>query len=143
MWKAYEALTGLFNQAMLGMLPFDNATDGLGLEDRVQTKKQATGMAVRQIDNVHPDAATSGQSRPMAGLEAPTKMRNPGRLTNARDSAPYEGMSKWSRFCGICRIQGHKRVTCLQRRDTPKVPRKDAKCTNCGVAGHRKNTCDR
>lgn len=141
--EAYETLMGLFNQAMLVMAPFDKARDGLGLEDRVQTKKQPSGAVVRGAGNAETDDMNSGQSNLLAGLEPPAKKRKPSRPTNARDRAPYEGMSKRSRFCSICKVQGHKRMTCPQRGDAPKLPRKEAKCSNCGVAGHRKNTCDR
>ena len=76
-------------------------------------------------------------------LAPPSKKRKEGRLTNSRDKAPYEGMTKRSRFCSICKTKGHKRTTCPQRGDAPKMPRKEAKCSNCDVIGHRKNTCGR
>lgn len=99
--------------------------------------------SVRASVDVEPEVVNSGQANPMAGLEPPAKKRNPGMPTNARDRAPYEGMSKRSRFCIICKVQRRKHTTCPQRGDAPKMPRKEAKCSNCGVAGHRKNTCDR
>ena len=36
--EAYDTLMALFNQALVVMKPFDNARDGMGLEDRVQSK---------------------------------------------------------------------------------------------------------
>uniref|UniRef100_A0A8R7THI5 CCHC-type domain-containing protein n=1 Tax=Triticum urartu TaxID=4572 RepID=A0A8R7THI5_TRIUA len=44
-------------------------------------------------------------------------------------------------FCSICRGKRHKKTTRRQRDDLPKQPRKEAKCSNCGAAGHRKNNC--
>ena len=70
------------------------------------------------------------------------KKRQRGRPTTSRDKAPYEQQLKRSRFCTICREQGHKCTTCPQRGNLPKAPRKSPKCTNCGVVGHRRNACD-
>lgn len=75
------------------------------------------------------------------GLAAPDKRRGAGRPTNSRERAPYEGLSKRTRFCIICRREGHKRTTCPERGDAPKKPRKPGKCKNCRIEGHRRNTC--
>ena len=67
------------------------------------------------------------------------KKRPIDRPTNCRDKAPYEQAVKRTRFCKICRVEGHKSTTCPERRDMPKPPRKEPKCGNCGVLGHRRN----
>lgn len=141
--EAYETLMALFNQALVVMTPFDMARDGLGLEDRVHSKGQPNGGTVQGPCNADQEDRNSVQSNPLAGLAPPAKKKKSGRPTNGRDKAPYEGMTKRSRFCSICKVKGHKRTTCPQRGDAPKMPRKEAKCSNCGVVGHRKNTCDR
>ena len=79
----------------------------------------------------------------MQNLEAPDKHRGAGRPTNSREKAPYEGLSKRTRFCSICRREGHKKMTCPERGDAPKKLRKPGKCKNCGIEGHRRNTCKR
>uniref|UniRef100_A0A453HLW7 CCHC-type domain-containing protein n=1 Tax=Aegilops tauschii subsp. strangulata TaxID=200361 RepID=A0A453HLW7_AEGTS len=43
----------------------------------------------------------------------------------------------------ICRQQRHKRTTCPDRGHIPKPVRKPARCTNCGIEGHRRNNCKR
>ncbi|XBI70559.1 hypothetical protein VPH35_065014 [Triticum aestivum] len=74
-------------------------------------------------------------------LSAPPPKRLRGRPTTARDKAPYEKNIKRTRFCKICRGEGHKCTTCPMRGDAPVKPRKQSTCTNCGVAGHRRNSC--
>lgn len=59
------------------------------------------------------------------------------------EKAPYEVLSKRTRFCIICRKQGHKRTTCPDPGDVPKQPSKPAKCKNYGVEGHRRNHCNK
>jgi hypothetical protein len=61
------------------------------------------------------------------------------RPTISRDNSPYEMRVKRSRFCPICREQGHK--SCPQRGDAPKTPRKSPRCSSCGLTGHRECTC--
>ncbi|XP_037413928.1 protein FAR1-RELATED SEQUENCE 1-like [Triticum dicoccoides] len=139
--EAYDTLMGLFKQAMTVMAPYDMQRDRLGLEDRGHNRKQANGV-VGKRDNVE-KTKNQDEGSALAGLEPPAKKRNAGRPTNARDRPPYEGLSKRSKFCSICKVPGHKKTTCPQRGDAPKVPRKEGRCSNCGVAGHRKNTCDR
>lgn len=139
--EAYETLMDLFSQALVVMTPFDMARDGLGLEDRVNNKGQLNGGEVQVQCIEDQEDRISGCSNPLVGLAPPAKKA--GRPTNGRDKAPYEGMTKRSRFCSTCKTKGHKRTTCPQRGDAPKVPRKESKCSNCGVVGHRKNTCDR
>uniref|UniRef100_M8C403 Uncharacterized protein n=1 Tax=Aegilops tauschii TaxID=37682 RepID=M8C403_AEGTA len=72
---------------------------------------------------------------------APCKKQPAGRPTTSRDKAPYEQPSKRSRFCSICRIQGHKSTTCPARGGVPKAPKKSPRCSKCGLTGHRKNQC--
>jgi hypothetical protein len=74
-------------------------------------------------------------------LSAPPGKRRRGHPTTARDKAPYKTKDKRSRFCTICRGKGHKCTTCPLRGDAPIKPRQAAKCSNCGLAGHRKTSC--
>lgn len=74
-------------------------------------------------------------------LSAPPPKRFRGRPTTAREKPPYEKNTKRSRFCKICRGEGHKCTTCPMRGDAPVKPRKQSTCRNCGVTGHRRNSC--
>jgi hypothetical protein len=51
----------------------------------------------------------------LAGLLTPAKRNEIGRPTTSREKVPYDGLSKQTRFCSICRRQGHKRTTCPDR----------------------------
>lgn len=55
--------------------------------------------------------------------KAPERKRPAGRPTNSREKAPYEQVVKQTRFCKICRGEGHKSTTCPERGDMPKAPR--------------------
>jgi hypothetical protein len=74
-------------------------------------------------------------------LAPPPGKKRRGRPTTARDKAPYENKNKRSRFCTICRLEGHKRTTCPIRGDAPMKPRQAARCSNCGITGHRRTSC--
>jgi hypothetical protein len=76
-----------------------------------------------------------------SGIAPANCKRTSGRPTTSRDKAPYEEKTKRSRFCTICRKEGHKCTTCPDRGDIPKAPRKEPKCTKCGVIGYRRNVC--
>uniref|UniRef100_A0A453ES55 CCHC-type domain-containing protein n=1 Tax=Aegilops tauschii subsp. strangulata TaxID=200361 RepID=A0A453ES55_AEGTS len=56
----------------------------------------------------------------MACLLPPAKRKEIGRPTTSKEKAPYQGLSKRTRFCMICRRQGHKRTTCPDLGDVPK-----------------------
>lgn len=151
--EAYEKFMSLIKNCMVEMQPFAEVRDGLGLEDRVaehgdvvnQLPAQTVGAAASGgavMGTVNDDANSANDSgNRLAGLLAPKKRKEMGRPTTSREKAPYEGLSKRTRFCSICRQQGHKRTTCPDRGDAPKPVRKPARCKNCGIEGHRRNNC--
>ena len=134
---AYETLMDIFDGAIVRMAPFNEARDGLGLEDRQDEARVLVGKEATDINS----ATISGYS--LAGLKAPTKKRGRGRPSSSREKAPYETMSRRTNFCSICHNPGHKRTTCPQRGDEPKTPRRPSKCTLCGLEGHRRTTCSK
>ncbi|KAM0833454.1 hypothetical protein ACQ4PT_064253 [Festuca glaucescens] len=119
--------------------------DGLGLEERLNTKKARVDGAATQtvVQNLQRDNVLSDAISLDAALLVPSKNRSGGRPTNSRDKPPYEATSKRTRFCTICRLPGHKSTTCPDRPPGAVKPRKEAKCSNCGLPGHRKTSCVR
>lgn len=76
----------------------------------------------------------------LAGLLTPKKRKEMGRPTTSREKAPYEGLSKRTRFCTICRRQGQglaARIAVTFR--SLLVGMVGARTV--GVEGHRRNTC--
>ena len=152
---AYKRLTELFKNCVSEMKPFTEIRDGLGLEDRlagsmrVVNMVQSDGDLCEGVDGSHMNYQDAGSNSAnesgnrMQNLLAPARRKQVGRPTTSREKAPYEGLSKRTRFCGICRQQGHKCTTCPERGDVPKQPRKPARCKNCGVEGHRRNNCQK
>jgi hypothetical protein len=138
--EAYEKLVMLFKENLAIMAPFENARDGLGLEDRMTGGGQKRDRAELDICNDTP-ALELVPGDTLAGLAAPSKKLKAGRPSTSREKAPYEGMCSRTRFCSICKKPGHKKTTCPERGDMPKQPRREAKCSRCGIAGHRKSTC--
>lgn len=138
--EAYEKGMKVIRDGIAALAEYEDHRDGLGREDRPEEPRNAAEKTTVVIpDEDH--AAGEMRLDTLVGPGAPEKKRKQGRLTNSREKAPYEELSKGTRFCSICRGKGHKKTTCLERGDLPKKPRKEAKCSNCGVAGHRKNTC--
>lgn len=134
--ESYEKLMDIFKDALVVMQPYGEQPDGLGLEEQLKDKHKQ----VQASAGVRAGGVTQSETG-IDALRAPSKKRPAGRPTNSRDKAPYEGTSKRTRFCMICRRPGHKSTTCPDRGDLPKKPRRAGRCTVCGVEGHRKDTC--
>ena len=100
----------------------------------------------------------------LVGLVALERKWKTGRPKSSRDKPPYDyrcvrskkakrtakvsilgdcSASKCTHFCSIFRQPAYKNATCSDGGDLPLKPRKEAKCTNCGVGGHRKNTSNK
>jgi hypothetical protein len=109
------------------LLPLSLEWDGMGLADR-----EAAKVDMDTAENlIHDDVAdcvsdTSQITIPGTGMKRV-------RPTTSCDKPPYEQRKKRSRFCTICKGEGHKSTTCPQRGDLPKPPRKLPKCSRCGV----------
>lgn len=137
---SYKKGMDILRAGIATLAEFEVQRDGLALEDRASGGVDTVARANENI--VDPvDGNAEKQDGTLVGLGAPEKKRKAGRPTNSREKAPYEELSKRTRFCSICRGKGHKKTTCPERGNLPKLPRKEAKCSNCGVAGDRKNTC--
>jgi hypothetical protein len=132
---AYDKLKVIFKDAMITMKPYMETRDGLGLEDQQIAKQNG-------VVSGNNSGTTIVFGDGLDGLKPPAKKRQIGHPTNSRDKAPYEDMSKQTRFCSICKRPGHKSTTCPDRGDLPKKkPKKRGSCMICGVKGHRKDTC--
>jgi hypothetical protein len=99
-------------ESIKGLVPklkkVDVEVDGLGLEERLVTKKAWVDGAVAQTVvqyNHHVDRASDAISLD-AALLAPSKNRRGGRTTSSCDKPSYETTSKRTRFCTICRLPG-------------------------------------
>uniref|UniRef100_A0A8I6Y1V1 CCHC-type domain-containing protein n=1 Tax=Hordeum vulgare subsp. vulgare TaxID=112509 RepID=A0A8I6Y1V1_HORVV len=114
--------------------------DGMGLSDREMVDDSA-GSATAHKQHFGPRKHVQAASECSDSFGAPSKKRPAGRPTTSRDKAPYKQPAKRSRFCLICRGQGHKSTTCPHRGDLPKAPRKSPRCSRCSLTGHRRNTC--
>ncbi|VAI14651.1 hypothetical protein VPH35_082101 [Triticum aestivum] len=145
----YDHVNAGLDALLLSSAPLAEVRDGLAFEDQLAVTADARKgkeIATASADHDAGHSQSAGQSasiNKLQGLGAPNKHRGAGRPTNSRDKATYEGLSKRTRFCSICRCEGHKKTTCPERGDTPKKPRKPAKCKNCRIEGHRRNTCKR
>jgi hypothetical protein len=120
--EAYEKLTQLFKDVVIAMQPYTEKPDGKGLEEQLKGKgKEAQAMSCTQDNRV------TQSENGVGALKAPPKKRPAGRPSNSRDKSPYEGVSKRTRFCTICKRPGHKSTTCPDRGDLPKKPRHDTR----------------
>lgn len=135
--EAYEKLVKLFKENMVTLSAYENARDGLGLEDKIAGNVRPS---VVMKNNGSTDVDGQNEN-PMVGLAPPLKKLKAGRPSSSSDKAPYEGNGKRSRFCSICKKPGHKKTTCPDRGDMPKYSRKEGRCSRCGITWHRKSTC--
>jgi hypothetical protein len=141
--EAYQAALSAMKECMPKIAALAVEGDGLGLEERTRAKKARTTVVQRGVrGGSNLDRDSDGTAVSLDGsLLCPAKARSSGRPTSSRDKPPYEAISKRTRFCSICREPGHKSTTCPLRQTGLEKPRKAAKCSNCGLAGHRKNNC--
>lgn len=138
--ESYERGMQIIKDDIVTLAQYEDQRGGLALEDRPSGGGGIAAVANEDVA-VGNGAEPQVQEGTLVGLGAPEKKRKAGRPINSRDKAPYEELSRRTRFCSTCRGKGHKRTTCPERGDLPKQPRKEAKCSNCVLAGHRKNTC--
>jgi hypothetical protein len=122
------------------MASFENEQGGLGLEDRITDGSRKRNGTELDICNGAPALELVPGNTPV-GLAAPCRKLKAGRPSTRREKAPYEGMCSRTRFCSICKKPRHKKTTCPDLGDMPKQPRKEAKCSWCGLTGHPKSTC--
>jgi hypothetical protein len=125
----------LLHQASEKLQPLCKTRDGMGVADKEAVAKAMTdenNSVLAQWDTYDEGSTLS---------KALERKRLAERLTNRKDNAPYEQAGKRTRFCKICRGEGHNITTCPDRGDMPKASRKEPKCSNCGVRGHRRNNC--
>lgn len=132
--ESYQKGMEIIKSGIASLAEYENCRDGLGLEDRTEVA-EVDAVNKNTADSIVPPVENENQMHvdQLAVLGAPEKKRKAGRPTNSREKAPYEELSKRTRFCSICRGKGHKKTTCPERGDAPKQPRKEAKCSNCGV----------
>jgi hypothetical protein len=135
--KAYDVAMDVLVDGIAKVSPVSLLKDGLGLAER----EEAANTAVACIEEIAESGDAVDGFFNMKTLSAPCRPRTLGRPNSSREKAPYENSVKRSRFCSICRQPGHKSTTCPQRGDVPKKERKVPQCSNCGLTGHRKNTC--
>lgn len=148
--ESFEHMSAGLKALLVSGTPFAEKRGGLGFEDCLALlpagRLPGNGEVDFETNGVPHQEVSGGHSasvNALQGLAAPDKQKGVGRPTNSREKAPYEGLSSRTRFCSICRREGHKRTTCPDRGDAPKKPQKPGKCKNCGMEGHRRNTCTR
>lgn len=139
--KCYEVFMSLMKDVYATLLPLGLEADGMGLAEREQQANSVAPYLHDENRKIVASRQTTDGASSCSGVAVPNKKRTAGRPTTSRDKPPYEQHLKRSRFCSICRVQGHKSTTCPDRGDLPKEPRKLPKCSKCGVMGHRRNVC--
>jgi hypothetical protein len=93
-------------------------------------------------------------SEDMSSIRAPPFARKRGRPRQNRFLSPLEtkrkkrkhsvarpGYVQQSKFCSNCRSPHHTSANCHGTQDVGVQKKKRAKCSSCGLAGHKKNQC--
>jgi hypothetical protein len=129
--ESYEvAMTHMLN-AMPILAKISKIKDGPGLEERVHA---ADGLSSDQGDinicnSLRPD------------MVAPPRRNYLGCPTTARTKPGWQVSVPRTKFCTICHNRGHRAPGCPANFDNAKKPRREAHCSNCGLAGHKNNNC--
>jgi hypothetical protein len=113
--------------------------DGLGLEQRLGVKKaRVDGAAAKGTCREAELGSVDGAALSFdAGILAPSKNRSGGRPTTSATSRPTRLPPKeqdFARFAGCQDTRAPRPPGVLKAR-------KEARCSNCGLTGHRKTSC--
>jgi hypothetical protein len=126
--ESYEVAMSHFLDAIPILTETSKMKDGLGLEERVQAAGRVEPSVIFESSTLRPD------------FVAPPKRKELGRPTTARNKPGYEKVSvPRTKFCTICRSRGRRADHCPSNHN--KKPRREAHCSNCGLAGHKKTNC--
>lgn len=126
--ESYEVAMSHFLDAIPILSETSKIKDGLGLEERVLAEGRVNGSVIFESSILRPD------------IVAPPKRKQMGRPTSARIRPGYEKVSvPRTKFCTICRSRVHRADGCPSNHN--KKPRREAHCSNCGLAGHKKTNC--
>jgi hypothetical protein len=138
--ESFEVAMNNMLDAMPKITEASKIRDGLGLEQRLHEAAQTS-------EHLAQMGQTDGSRRHVRlspNMGAPLKRKDLGRPTSARVRPGYE-VSKPSktrtRFCSVCRSKGHNSGGCPSVENATKKPRREARCSNCGLLGHKKNAC--
>ncbi|KAM0820971.1 hypothetical protein ACQ4PT_041931 [Festuca glaucescens] len=168
---AYEVVMNCLIDAKHKVIPLCDKTDGMSIVEKAASMPKSNGPSTARANSNAPSTARANSNEPSViradshlaadaevcsdrvnndkvkyaishhDLAPPPRKKRHGRPTTARDKAPYENKNKRSKFCTICRREGHKCTTCPMRGDVPTKPRQAARCSNCGLTGHWKTSC--
>ncbi|KAE8820271.1 hypothetical protein D1007_01689 [Hordeum vulgare] len=140
--KFYYVFMAMMKEVYTTLLPLSQGKAVMGLEEweAAQGRPAANGTYASIVDGTNFMEQCETMSN-CSGIAPASSKRPAGRPTTSREKASYEHKQKRSRFCKICRGEGHKSTTCPDRGDLPKPPRKMPRCSKCGVLGHLKNLC--
>ncbi|KAM3329625.1 hypothetical protein ACQJBY_026580 [Aegilops geniculata] len=122
--------------------PLAEKRDGLAFEDRLDGTVGGRLQGNVEIAFVEGDGAgqchSGGQSvNALPGLELQTSIGGPEGQQTTGGRHLMKVLSKRTRFCSICRREGHEKTTCQREGLCQKNPRKPRKCKNCGIEGHQ------
>ncbi|XBI26357.1 hypothetical protein VPH35_051091 [Triticum aestivum] len=106
--EAFDHILDGFEALLVSGAPFGKRRDGMGFVDRMGELAPGTLPGNGEIPYVGGEcvdkcisAGNSGSVNALLGFIAPEKKRGVSRPTNSRENAPYECLSKRTRFCSI------------------------------------------
>lgn len=107
--------------------------DDLGLEQRLH----ASGLG-ENINGKSGHGDAPGRTSLNPDMVAPFNKTDLGRPTSAKAKPGYEVSGPRTLFCTECRSRSHKTGGCPSVNRSTKKPRQEARCSNCGIPGHKK-----
>ncbi|XP_047088063.1 protein FAR1-RELATED SEQUENCE 3-like [Lolium rigidum] len=134
--ESFEVAMSSMLDAMPKISEASRISDGLGLEQRFHTSGMGETIDDTSDHGVDPERISFSPE-----MIAPYKKADLGRPTSARAKPGYEVSVPRTRFCSVCRSRHHNAGSCPSVERSSKKPRREARCSNCGVVGHKKNVC--
>lgn len=108
--KCYEVFMTMMKEVHATLPPFSVDKDGLRLAER-EKQQQLVASAQQGLIQANAGLEEKNGDGDSSCLGVGVHQKKWGRPTTSRDKAPYEKHLKRSRFCTICRVQGHKCTT--------------------------------
>jgi hypothetical protein len=136
--ESFEVAMNSMLDAMPNITEASKIRDGLGLEQRLHAAANSSEHLgqMGQSDGSHRHVSLS------TNMGAPLKRKDLGRPTSARVRYQLSKPSKTrTKFCSVCCGKGHNSGGCPFVESATKKLRREARCSNCGIVGHKKNAC--
>ncbi|KAM0863826.1 hypothetical protein ACQ4PT_044323 [Festuca glaucescens] len=135
--ESYDVAMSTMLEMMPKLAEASRIKDGLGLEERIHAAEREA----KESQEINQEFGIGYRGlRP--DMLAPPRNNSHGRPTMARSKPGYEPSKPRTTFCSVCKSRGHNAGGCPHVNTESKKKRRQARCSNCGLVGHKKTSCN-